>query len=246
MTTETDGDGETTYAVSATSVQTSVATSVQTNEYTTTDTVTVTQSISGQLTTVTAPTTVVIVHTTATSEDPTSTTITQDSSGTASAPIRPTTVTTDSSVSTASEQTTMTVESSIIADNCPIGYYMCSAYYLGGCCRVGRNCETTSCPSSSSTAILTNGPTVIVPYTSTTTAGNQGSCASGWFSCAADAGGGCCPSGYECGPASCSATASGESDTGKRTPSSSGAEVLRWAWGFGVLALTAGVGMVWL
>lgn len=35
-----------------------------------------------------------------------------------------------------------------------------------------------------------------------------GSCASGWMTCAADVGGGCCPSGYACGTA-CTATATG-------------------------------------
>ena len=37
-----------------------------------------------------------------------------------------------------------------------------------------------------------------------TTASPTGSCASGWFTCAASVGGNCCPSGYECGTASCS------------------------------------------
>ncbi|KAI7233898.1 hypothetical protein KC330_g5152 [Hortaea werneckii] len=251
----------------ATSVQTSVQTNVETNEYTTTDTVTVTQSLSGKVSTVTAPTTVVIVRTTANSQtsaddsvpstSPTTTTSTpsSDSSGTASAPIRPTSVTSDTSAA-ASEETTTTSSSprttiSSAVEGCPTGYYMCSAYYMGGCCRVGRDCDTTSCPAGASTNVLTQGPTVVVPYTSTTTAAggsnNQGSCASGWFACGADDGGGCCPSGFACGTARCEATASGEDGTtAKQTASTSEAGVVRWGWGLGILALSAGTGMVLL
>ena len=102
--------------------------------------------------------------------------------------------------------------------------------------------------------MLTEGPTVVVPYTSTTTAGgggggsNQGSCASGWFACGSDDGGGCCPSGFACGTARCSATASGEegTTTAKQTVSTSEADVVRWGSGLGLVALSAGMGMVLL
>lgn len=40
----------------------------------------------------------------------------------------------------------------------------------------------------------------------------SGSCAQGWLTCAADNGGGCCPSGYRCGQ-SCTATATGAGAT---------------------------------
>ena len=126
---------------------------------------------------------------------------------------------------------------------------------MGGCCRVGRNCDTTSCPSTDSTAVVSSGATVVVPYTSTTVVGSsgtvaaaaaetQGSCANGWFTCAASASGGCCPSGHVCGAVSCTATVSGQSDTGKVAPS--GAGVVGCAWGFLVLAVGSGIGMVWL
>ncbi|KAK0263280.1 hypothetical protein B0A54_00642 [Friedmanniomyces endolithicus] len=170
------------------------------------------------------------------------------------APILPTSVGTSATyVSVAS-----VASSSVTATDgsCPTGFYQCSAYYMGGCCRVGRNCDTTSCPSTDSTAVVSSGATVVVPYTSTTVVGSsstgtvaavaetQGSCANGWFTCAASASGGCCPSGHVCGAVSCTATISGQADTGKVAPS--GAGVVGCAWGFLVLAVGSGIGMVWL
>ncbi|OQD84743.1 hypothetical protein PENANT_c012G01461 [Penicillium antarcticum] len=73
-------------------------------------------------------------------------------------------------------------------DVCPTGFYACSAVYHGGCCRTGRNCDTTSCPTTSSTTMTSNGVTIVAPVASTTeNAGGSGSrnrCANGWFSCA--------------------------------------------------------------
>lgn len=48
-----------------------------------------------------------------------------------------------------------------------------------------------------------------------------GQCASGWTTCAADLGGGCCASGYACGRAACTATVSGSAvgTIGKIVPS---------------------------
>lgn len=138
---------------------------------------------------------------------------------------------------------------------------MCSAHYLGGCCRVGRNCDTTSCPTSDSTALVSNGVTIagisgdVAASTSTTTVDDddpsataassqdEDTCANGWFMCGESEGGGCCPSNYICG-ASCTATVSGVDDQAKREPS--GAGVVRWAWGFFAVALGTGIGMVWL
>ncbi len=57
----------------------------------------------------------------------------------------------------------------------------------------------------------TNGIVIIAP-TGTEAKSSSGSCAQGWASCAASAGGGCCPSGYACGQI-CSATAAGLSAT---------------------------------
>lgn len=111
---------------------------------------------------------------------------------------------------------------------------MCSAYYIPGCCQVGRDCDTTNCPSSTTETVVSDGATIVVPggaggarptdastedvsaqeATQTSesppsaAAQGQGSCATGWFTCGQDQGGGCCPSGYECG-ANCQATAGG-------------------------------------
>ena len=171
--------------------------------------------------------------------DPTSTSApTSTSTATAAPPILPTSVNSGTSISAA------TVVTSSVA-GCPTGFYMCSARYIGGCCQVGRNCDTTSCPPSATATIISSGLTVVVSGTAASTVGAQGgSCANGWALCAASAAGGCCPSGYLCGTSSCTATHSGERNTAKMAPSS--ANVLRWAWSFLALALVAGVGMVWL
>lgn len=108
-------------------------------------------------------------------------------------PARPT------SLSTTSQATTSRV------DVCPTGFYACSAVYHGGCCQTGRNCDTTSCPTTSSTTFTSNGETIVVPVT-TDSSHSTGKCARGWFSCADMAGGGCCPVGFACGT-SCTATA---------------------------------------
>ncbi|KAH8695701.1 hypothetical protein GQ44DRAFT_146874 [Phaeosphaeriaceae sp. PMI808] len=106
------------------------------------------------------------------------------------------------------------------SDNvCPSGFYVCSAYYPTGCCRVGRDCQTTgSCGLPTSTIINTNRVVVVAPTgagLATTTAPQAGSCPSAWFSCAANRGGNCCPNGYECGE-QCTATASGQSGVSQK------------------------------
>lgn len=169
------------------------------------------------------------------------------------APVRPT--------SGSSSETSTT--SSVVVSGCPTGFYMCSAYYLGGCCRVGRNCDSTSCPAGDSTSVVvTTGLTIVaggsgassvdvITYTSTTTPGSsgtgagtttQGSCANAWYSCGSNEGGGCCPSGFVCG-ASCTATVSGQSNVGKESPSF-GARGLVLAWGVLALGVVSAVGMI--
>ena len=119
-------------------------------------------------------------------------------------PVRPTsndgaTITSTDSDSAPSTETGST---------CPTGFYQCSAYYRGNCCRVGRDCATSSCPPSDSTSVLvSNGITVVVATAAASGAASsggaapvannaqKGSCAQGWFSCASSAGGGCCPNG---------------------------------------------------
>nr|POE85591.1 hypothetical protein CFP56_43908 [Quercus suber] len=226
MTTVTGGSGTTTYFVPQSTV------SGYTTTVTTTETVALV--VSGQVSTVTQPTTVVIIGSL-----PTIST-SSETSWHAS--------TSDNSISVAlqltSTTTTITVSPSSDA-SCPVGFYMCSAYYLGNCCRVGRNCDTSSCPSSDSTTILSSSvATVVVPATTDAdAAATQGSCANGWDLCDANAGGGCCPSGYVCG-SSCTATADGQSNTAKEAPS--GASMIHAAWSFMILGLVTGIGMVML
>ena len=124
-----------------------------------------------------------------------------DSTGDLAPPARATSLTT----ATASESS----ETGLI---CPAGFYACSAVYHGGCCRTGRNCDTTSCPQTSSTTVESNAHgTIVAPVdaTSTCDGGSTDQCAGGWYSCAADMGGGCCPTGFACGSQSCTATATG-------------------------------------
>ncbi|TVY26647.1 hypothetical protein LHYA1_G004086 [Lachnellula hyalina] len=121
-----------------------------------------------------------------------SSTTTSASSATGVAPVRPTSATSTTTSSTGPTQ-------------CPTGFYACDAYYAGGCCRTGRDCQTTSCPVASSTTIISTGVTVVVPVGSAATVNSPtGACASGWASCAASDGGNCCPSGWQCGAMSCS------------------------------------------
>lgn len=164
---------------------------------------------------------------------------TSTSSATAAPPIRPTS--SGTSVSAAETVITTTDTSSSAAEGCPTGFYMCSAVYLGGCCRVDRNCDTTSCPASETTAVVTgSGVSVGVAGGS-----SGGSCASGWMSCAASEGGGCCPTGYSCG-ASCIATVSGAGDTSKIAPESSAVVEKALRVGFMSMAILSGFGMVLL
>jgi hypothetical protein len=236
-----------------------VAGGVGGSTYTTTVENTVTETAPGttSIGTITAPTTVTVTASPSeTSEEPTET---EEPSSTTSSeetaalpPSRPT----GSSESSPESMTTTTPEPTPSDATCPTGFYMCSAHYLGGCCRVGRNCDTTSCPTSDSTELVSNGVTiggaggVVAASTSTTTldpdasstASTQGgTCANGWFLCGESDGGGCCPADYVCG-VSCTAQVSGVADQAKQQPS--GAEAVRWAWGFFVLALGTGVGMV--
>jgi hypothetical protein len=121
-----------------------------------------------------------------------------------------------------STSTTSSTESS-----CPTGFYACAAVYQGGCCRTGRDCDTTSCPAIPSTTIVSNDQTIVIPEATTTATSSGGSggsssgCASGWFNCADTVGGGCCPSGYACGRKLYSCTSSiNLGDCRERGPSS--------------------------
>lgn len=139
---------------------------------------------------------------------------------------------------------------------------MCSATYIPGCCQVGRNCDTTNCPASTTNTVVSNGATIVVPgagapvtegsiggggdvmttapAASATTAG-PGVCAQGFASCAASDGGGCCPSGYACGQM-CTATAGGggANEVGK-APTLSGVGIVDVGWSRVVAGLMMGV-----
>lgn len=154
------------------------------------------------------------------------------STATAAPPVRPTT----SAASSDPPMTvTITTATSPIGQSCPTGFYMCSAVYLGNCCQVGRNCDTSSCPSTASTDIVTSGLTIGVAVST---------CATGWSSCAGSVGGGCCPSGYNCGTASCANPSGGATET-KQT-SNSVAVVTGSTWWFAALGVTAALGMICL
>ncbi|KAK1995470.1 hypothetical protein LX36DRAFT_582327 [Colletotrichum falcatum] len=98
---------------------------------------------------------------------------------------------------------------------CPTGFYACLARAGGGCCQTGRDCATTSCPPTPSVTIISNGVTVVVPATDVPEPQATETCAGGWFLCGEEGGPvpGCCPSGYECGIASC--TSISPSQTGE-------------------------------
>ncbi|KAM0287460.1 hypothetical protein ACHAQH_000413 [Verticillium albo-atrum] len=113
-------------------------------------------------------------------------------------------------------------------DYCPTGFYACLAREGGGCCRTGRDCATVDCPTTPLTTITTDGATVVVPVTDARDAADaqaSETCASGWFLCGAEGGpvAGCCPSGFECGTASCtSASASQTGEVQKVFPEAEG------------------------
>ncbi|CAG8959760.1 hypothetical protein HYFRA_00001667 [Hymenoscyphus fraxineus] len=160
------------------------------------------------------------------SNAPISTSQTLTTTATGVPPVRPT----SESVST---------PTSGIETLCPTGFYACSAHYDGGCCRVGRNCEKTSCPTTSSTTIISNGLTIAVPIgPAATSALPTGACATGWTSCAQTDGGNCCPTGFQCGTASCtSLSASATAVVGKGSPNSGTRNECRSVWIFAAAAL---------
>lgn len=184
----------------ATVMQTSTIVSVIAGSPTTTvTTITVSQTSSASASTSRPPSTSSKAQTTTTttpatsssSETQTSTTATPTPTGSPTspgAPVRPTSISTTR------------------ADYCPTGFYGCSAVHGGGCCQTGRDCQTTSCPPTASTAVVSSGgETVAVPLTDVPPSAAASACAGGWSLCPSGAGAtaGCCPAGYGCGTASC-------------------------------------------
>ncbi|KAI0390273.1 hypothetical protein F5Y17DRAFT_73299 [Xylariaceae sp. FL0594] len=175
-------------------------------------------------TTVVAPPTTMTSTTTtsttfSTSETPTSTptpTSASDSgTGTGLPPVRP----------TSSNPSPTTSTTPAAPPYCPTGFYAClaSPAPATGCCRIGRDCSSTSCPPAApmTTIVSDHGVTIAVPVETATTATTR--CADGWFSCGGGGGGGgCCPSGYACGSESCTLAAPTATETvAKEAPSSS-------------------------
>ena len=154
------------------------------------------------------------------------------------APVRPT-----------SQGTTAVTSPADQGDVCPTGFYVCSAYYPSGCCRVGRDCQTTgSCIIPPSTTVLaTNGVTIVAPTGATVATpgpAQGGSCPSAWFSCPASQGGNCCPDGFACGE-QCTATASGVSSIEAKVAPSTASFVPQWSvWGMVMAASAIGLAMV--
>ncbi|PYH92123.1 GPI anchored protein [Aspergillus ellipticus CBS 707.79] len=170
--------------------------------------------------TVTVSSTVML--STSTHTVPKTTATTTQSTGDLVPPSRPTSVSTETSSKTSKTTGTASV--------CPTGFYACSAVYQGGCCRTGRDCDTTSCPTVASTTFTSDGVTIVAPAgttTATATTSATEKCAIGWFSCAATVGGGCCPTGYQCG-ASCTAVSTATSTVAKEQ-ATGGSDQLGWS-----------------
>ncbi|CAI7654347.1 unnamed protein product [Penicillium manginii] len=163
-----------------------------------------THSASTGTTTTTSNTSRASTTSTASTAESASTATGTDSLG---APGRPIMSTTTTGTHTANGRT----------DLCPTGFYACSAVYQGGCCQTGRNCDTTSCPTTQSTTFTSNGKTIVAPVATGNSASRSGKCAQGWFRCSDTAGGGCCPQEYVCG-ASCTATGSAATTVAKEQP----------------------------
>ncbi|RCI08862.1 hypothetical protein L249_5083 [Ophiocordyceps polyrhachis-furcata BCC 54312] len=118
--------------------------------------------------------------------------------------------------------TTTTADEPSTQTGCPTGFYGCLATHGGGCCRTDRDCHTHSCPATSTSILIaSNGATVVVPGGRSP----QATCAGGWFACGSSDDDGCCPSGYQCGSASCVAGGAGGStgSVGKQPARTSGA-----------------------
>ena len=81
---------------------------------------------------------------------------------------------------------------------------------------------------------IVNAPTAGASASAANEAGVQGeSCAAGWFFCGSQAGGGCCPSGYECAGSEClvgsGAAAAGAAASVAQEAASGGAVVGGWS-----------------
>ncbi|OBT96880.1 hypothetical protein VE01_05426 [Pseudogymnoascus verrucosus] len=188
-----------------------------------------------EITTVTQ--TPVVVPTTTSTPVTTTTTTTPSTSAvtTTEGPAPPVRGTGESST-VAPPTTSLTSDS----EACPTGFYACSAYFPGaGCCRVGRDCAQTFCPTTGSVTVISGGVTVAVPEGSAaTTATGAGKCASGWDGCV---GGGCCPGGWECGVSCVSVGAAATSVLAKGAENAGGRGGGGGVGGWGVVVAVLGI-----
>ncbi|KAL2817851.1 hypothetical protein BJX63DRAFT_419468 [Aspergillus granulosus] len=205
----------------------------------------VTITITTHSTTLTTTTVETVPTVTSTSTSTTTTSDTSSDSTSSASPTSTSDLSPPDRPTSLSTSTTSSTESS-----CPTGFYACAAIYQGGCCRTGRDCDTTSCPVRPSTTIVSDDRTIVIPEATTTAASSEGDgpgrCASGWFTCADTVGGGCCPSGYACGEENCTAipTASTSGTVAKEepaAPSNSGSRA-KSRWG---MLMYAVLGMIW-
>ncbi|KAK4190667.1 hypothetical protein QBC35DRAFT_489416 [Podospora australis] len=159
----------------------------------------------------------------------------------AGAPIRPTSSSSSPSNSPSPSESPSSDSGDDISNTstfCPTGFYACKASAGGGCCQTGRDCATTSCPPMSMTTIVSDGVTVVVPAIPTAAppvgTGPAEKCADGWFLCGRDAGpvAGCCPSGYNCGQASCTTVGGGATGVMAKVPAgqNSGTSLEQRGW----------------
>lgn len=140
-----------------------------------------------------------------------------------------------------------TTQTQTLSESCPAYFYACSARYGGGCCQTGRDCAVTNCPATSSTTIISNGLTVVVPVGAAATVNVPvGNCASGWQSCSASLGGNCCPADYACGTASCSSliNPSQTALTDKHSPNNNNGNAGGRNRGMGAVGIVLGVWML--
>ncbi|KJZ79558.1 hypothetical protein HIM_01027 [Hirsutella minnesotensis 3608] len=166
-----------------------------------------------------------------TSKATATTTPSEVSSGVGIAPWRPTDSSVSASTTTPSPSGGPGDASNSTQQGCPTGFYGCLATHGGGCCRTDRDCQTHSCPAPASTTVVSNGETVVVPLPTGATGADatataSATCANGWFLCGRSAGpeAGCCPSGFDCGSASCFARASQTGSVQKTRPKQSGGQ----------------------
>ncbi|KAG8158665.1 hypothetical protein KVR01_011787 [Diaporthe batatas] len=193
-----------------------------------------------------SPTTVIVTITVAPSASTTTSTTTSTSTSTTESSTTATSTSTETTAGPGApvrptSMSTLTTPPGY----CPTGFYACSAVYGGGCCQTGRDCHVTSCPSTASTTIISGDQTIVVPVTAVPTTTSDATCAGGWSLCPASAGptAGCCPSGYDCGTASCFlATGSATASLAKEFPANSGAGGTKDARSMSLMMIPAALG----